>query len=170
MDEFAPTQDDVVTALGWVLDYATDQMPHLESSVASHAAYVGRRLDQAWRRLEYVAMGWLEERYQDYGRCGVDIETARAHATSVLDVSHLPPDPLAHATHHLRSCGDTLAELRRCLRPRTRVERRVRSTAVLMHVARRSFSGYRLAKYQWLDAALGDPDDGEIYPHLFLEA
>ena len=47
------------------LAYISDQMPHLTDERPEQAEYVGRRLDQSMRGLEWKVTEWLDIRYQD---------------------------------------------------------------------------------------------------------
>ena len=56
------------------VDYASDQDGHLESGNAAMAAYVGRRLDQNWRWLDYALTRFIEPRYQGEASDGTTLD------------------------------------------------------------------------------------------------
>jgi len=55
------SEANLVWAIGNFLGYAQDQLTHLQPGSEVAALYVGRRLDQAWRALEWWGMEWLEQ-------------------------------------------------------------------------------------------------------------
>ena len=126
-------------AIGNFLMYAQDQLPHLRPGSEAAALYVGRRLDQAWRALEWWGMRWLE-------RDDTHIVLSRAGAlvgappTAVMESSFDAMDPPEAAHRSLILAGDAVAEA--TLTPV--------SIASSLSVARLHFSAYRLSKYRWL--------------------
>ena len=122
--------------------YAQDQLAHLRPGSEAAALYVGRRLDQAWRALEWWGMLWLE-------RDDVHIVLSRAGApvsappTAVMDSSFDAMESPEAAHGFLLATGNVLSAI--TLEPV--------GVASGLHEARLNFSAYRLAKYRWLTTA-----------------
>lgn len=170
-----PTLDDCFTQ--FLADLA-DQAGHIEGRYAAGAAYVGRRVDKRWRRLEYEVTKWLDERYpQTFGRDqalvaiegdaavldgrddhdgGLDARTAcaRARELGAGVVSGTRIDPWREALEQVNVIGQSVADLADGVKADD-----AHAAAIASHVARRAFSAYRLAKYRLMDDAL---DSGEL--------
>src|SRR3954454_3276928 len=112
------------------------KMPHLEERVLNHAMYVGRRLDLAWRALDYRATLWIGDAFQDPRELAAD---DAAELTRLLDAapSLRFDNPAGAAAAHLQFAISVIDDERFA---RSRVQ-----SAILLFVARRSFSAYRVA-------------------------
>jgi hypothetical protein len=140
-------------AIKWTLIDAADLMPHLEDADPYLALYVGRRVDQGWRRVEHFAANWLGEDYQD-----TDPELQARDLERVAEAARrMPPIPAvddparcwaACAREALQIAGDAIS----------RLEPDPQVVAVQMRIAREAFSLYRLAKYRWLERAVQAQD------------
>ncbi|HLI58636.1 MAG TPA: hypothetical protein VKV21_03125 [Solirubrobacteraceae bacterium] len=136
-------------AIRWMLIDATDLMPQLERADPYGALYVGRRVDQAWRRIEHFAADWLREDYQD-----TEPELRKRDLERVIEAAgRLPAIPAAEdpaecwvacARDALLVAGDAVNAL----------EPDPHLVGVQMRIAREAFSLYRLAKYRWLAQAM----------------
>ncbi len=130
------------SALDAFLLYAQDQLGHLEARSAPGALYVGRRLDQAWRRLEWAGMQWLDTPWIHAAVASVDgSEVAFPPALALM----APTDSIEAAEAarlSLLATGSCLAAT-----PLEPV-----AVAASLHAARLSFSAYRLNKAGWLRA------------------
>ena len=135
------------------LAYASDQLPHLRSGDHEKACYVGRRLDQTWRRLDWVATVWLADRYQEVVS---EAEKASDIDVAIEKVSRLPSLASADGADSLNGDAadglDSAVRLIAGLVERSQEHVDVRDLAITMHLVRRSYSAYRVAKYRWLEA------------------
>jgi hypothetical protein len=147
--------------IGNFLALASDQLPHVEHQDLELASYVGRRLDQAWRRLDHVTGVWLEERYQ--GQADED-EGRRAvlEALSLLKTG-APRRPDAETLMGRLLCA-TIEVVDRDLLPAVERGDAV-GAAVASYVARRWFTKYRVLKWRWLEQHHGD-----VEPYRLFEA
>ena len=104
---------------------------------------MGRRLDQAWRALEWWGMQWFE-------RDDTHLVISRVHTPAdapppaVLKLSFDAIDSPEQAHRFLVLTGDTVAQM--TLEPV--------SVASGLFAARLSFSAYRLCKCRWLNTAV----------------
>ena len=130
-------------AIGNFLGYTQDQLGHLRPGSEAAALYVGRRLDQAWRALEWWGMQWLE---QDDAHLVISRVPTPADAPppAVLKPLFDAIDSPEAARRFLVLTGDTVAQA--TLTPV--------SIASNLSTARLSFSAYRLSKTEWLNAAV----------------
>jgi hypothetical protein len=145
----------LVEALGEFLDYARHQQPYLRGGNLEGAAYVGRRLDHAWRTIDHLAGRWVEERYQaelgdSSGEDDLRVTAERARS-SPLDIPEQPDELNLAASELLAEAAAAIEELRHAL---DSPEHAVRAAAVALYLARRSFAAYRVAKYRWFEWAL----------------
>jgi hypothetical protein len=126
-------------AIGNFLRYAQDQLPHLRRGSEAAALYVGRRLDQAWRALEWWGMEWLEQNEAHLVLSRVRAPVG-APPTAVMESSFDAIESPEAAHRSLVLAGDAVAQA--TLAPV--------SIASSLSVARLHFSAYRLSKYGWL--------------------
>ncbi len=126
-------------AIGNFLGYAQDQLAHLRPGSEAAALYVGRRLDQAWRALEWWGMQWLErdDAHIVLSRVSDPICHPRA---AVADSSFDAMESPESGHRSLVLARDTVANV-----TMTPV-----SIASSLWAARLHFSAYRLSKYRWL--------------------
>lgn len=142
----------------------SDLMPQLDSANTDGVLYVGRRVDQSWRRLEHFATKWLGDGYQDTDRelWPRDLESVAeiARRLPAIPAADAPADDwLVCARSALQIAGDAVHALRpdpHCV-------------AVHLRIAREAFSLYRLAKYRWIERAV-DPRDLARVGYQALEA
>jgi len=153
-----PSDGTMQEAISWFLIYAADQCPHLERRDVQAALYVGRRLEHAWRRLDLTAGQWIDDGYDVSAKQGE--RDLRSAARRSAKLPKLCDDaggelPIA-ALRHLAAAGDEVNAIK--------VSRRApRSMTVGMHLARRSFSAYRVMKYRWIDDELTTLDPQWAY-------
>lgn len=92
-------------AKDWFLTYASEQVPHVDDGHLTGVLLRGPRLDQAWRRLEYAAMHWLEE-HEGYPQTDERRATADLRRCANSHVNSRPARPAMY----LRQSGSTVAQ------------------------------------------------------------
>jgi hypothetical protein len=167
-----PSLPDLADAGRAFLACVSYQSPYLLSRNCEGTAYVGRRLDHAWRALDHLAGAWVEERYQEDGAAPTGLgdlgaAIARARSLPPVEAAIGSDSPNVVANDHLQAAR---AMVERLLEALSGDELHVGTVAVHLHLARRAFSAYRLAKYRWLER---EYDAGEYRPqaaYRWLEA
>ncbi len=139
------------SALDAFLLFAQDQLGHLEAASAPGALYVGRRLDQAWRRLEWAGMQWLDTPWIHAVVASVDGSQVASPPELALMTPTNSIEAREAARASLLATGSCLAAT-----PTEPV-----AVAASLHAARLSFSAYRLNKACWLRA--GDTPRAPAY-------
>jgi hypothetical protein len=153
--------EDVLEAIGWFCAYASDQLRHVEGEDVEYAAYVGRRLDQAWRTLDFKLTLWLEPRFQsevteNHGRSAVDTALKKLkqgapptdHASTLMGrLLHASLDIIGGDLANAVDAGDVAA------------------AAGASYVGRRWYTKYRVLKWRWLEQHAG-----EVPPYRWFEA
>lgn len=142
--DFEVSSAEAAEAIHNFLAYASDQIPHAEREDVELAAYVGRRLEQAWCSVEFAVTMWLQERFPhshdgDAGRGDVLARLKRG-APRRADTTTL-------MGRLLRATGDVLHDE---LLPALENDDEG-AAAIAWYLARRWFTKYRVLKWRWLE-------------------
>lgn len=145
---YETSDDGLKEAMSNFLAYASDQLPHLEREDLEAVAYVGRRLDQAWRWFDYTLTLWIEERYPQAGVDDPEQHAAVARAQDILKAG-APSNPRTQSL-----MGKLLAATAEIVsRDLSDAVDRGDSVdvAAAAYVARRWYTKYRVLKWRWLE-------------------